>query len=198
MNNKKKMVLGAAFVVAIMALAGIGYAAAASSYQGTTDSETAEVSVNYVKIKLGNNGYLPPETLNITFDTETSPVISAGAVTGTTTTYTNPQSDILTYLITVEGEVDDVDTPVTLTASVASAFSETGFKLQVKYGDGGWLNFTGTTLELSTAKATILADGGTQFQVQVIQDGELPAGGPPATITIPAITFTVEVTNVTA
>jgi hypothetical protein len=63
MNNKKKMVLGAAFVVAILALAGVGYAIT-DNFHGTTSSYERDADVDYVKVSLAAGDY-SEETLPI-------------------------------------------------------------------------------------------------------------------------------------
>lgn len=199
MNNKKKMVLGAAFVVAIMALAGIGYAAV-TSYNGTTSSKEQTVDVDYVVVKLGNEGYLPGAEISLVYNTETEATVTAGEVTAITTTYNYVESTELTYNIIGESDTIVEENNVVLKLNAAEAFDESGFILEVKYGTGNWTKVSGTgDVQLSDDKDTILDTTAFSVRVNIDEENPLSAGvAPPETIDIPAFTFTIEVTYPTS
>ncbi len=204
MNNKKKMVLGAAFIVAIMALAGVGYAAFSDTYKGTTQSAANTYDVDYVIVAVGENGYSTLTNLYIVYDTST---VSAATPT---TTYqwkgsTNVAHDVEVTIPADYGSTQDKDT-FKLKAEMTFA-GGSDYKVQYKMGTGSWTNFTGS--DLATGNVEITQSGTTNLIWRIVPDEvesqenepatpvtvTFTAETPAASVELPVITYTVTATQ---
>ena len=146
MMNKKKTILAAALVVAIVALAGVGYAALSPNvYKGETSSVASDYDVDWVIVSLGETGYAPVNTIHIAFDTATAWDTTTSAPK---TTFKWLGSDEVTHnlQITIPADISgdnannrDRDS-FTLKAEVT--FSSSIYKLQYSITDGTWVNYT--------------------------------------------------------
>lgn len=209
MNTKKKTILAAAFVVAIIALAGVGYAAFSTSYKGTTTSATNDFDVDYVVISLDNPAYTAKtENLYVMYDTITNASGSTfywlgSSVISHTVTVTIPTADTAV--------TDDPDTyRITATIANSPAIPE-GYGVQYKVGnDGEWTLVNGEiVLQDSTTNISSWSSGkAVQWRfIPLTENDEAVStaahGGddgvevtfenfvPGSTLQLPAITYTV-------
>ena len=147
MNNKKKMVLGAAFVAAIMALAGIGYAAVFSdTYKGTAKSNTQSYDVDYVIVSLGEQSYTPADELYIVYDTATV-YNTTTSKEETTFMWLGSTSVLHSVTAKVPTESSTTTDPDDMVLKAEITFSETGYKVQYKT-DTTWTDYS--TGDIST------------------------------------------------
>lgn len=203
MNNKKKMVLGAAFVVAIMALAGIGYAIA-DNFHGTTSTSARDADVDFVKVYLRGEDYATtafPIAKSLYWDTVTSWNTSSSA---TETQYTARAGGItVDYEVTIDiTSVEPTDkieltvsglsfTGLTGTYTVACTWTPSGGSAsEVTITDGN-----GTLISETAAGSNNIT--GT-FSVTVTPSDSPKSSQPDVKITFPAITFKVTGENVAA
>ena len=207
MNNKKKTILGAAFVVAIMALAGIGYAAA-TSFTGSTNSVAQDVDVDYVSIYLSANAYqatVPAGGAHIIYT-------SVSDSTNTTYTYDSEHVDFLDHTVTIDlsaiENTDKVKLVITGTAPDGAYDVYYTYSQSAISGSESWTKFTGSINigSDSTTKASATTDGlyttghlGLKVVPHDTSSIEVAHGGAgPSTenATIPALTFTLTAANV--
>lgn len=210
MNTKKKTVLAAALVVAIIALAGVGYAAFSDSYKGTTDSGSSTMDVDYVIVKLNSEAYSDVTTgLFVVFDTETTYVTDNYVVE-----YTWLGSSEVTQNVKIEIPENTDEDPdyYTIKAEVTVPTEYNGnYVLQWKIAGSDWSNYNSTTgavlQEKTNATATInewktgkdilwryVPDDGTgtgMTTVNTVVPNEDFA--PQSSLTLPEITYTVNV-----
>lgn len=186
MKANRKTMLIAAFAVAVIALAGVGYATAGIIFTGKTTSSSQNLENNNIVLKISETGAYTTNgiTLKAYYNTNTS--YSASEYQ---TTYKFNTSDTITYTLTA-------DKTGTATASYALTFTYTDFTI-----DGAtykWqLNGVDLTKNVTTGTATV--SGGT---FTVGNDNTLTlvitstdADCTPGTITVPAITFTLSATT---
>jgi len=208
MNNKKKMVLGAAFIVAIMALAGVGYATLFSdTYKGTAESKTQEYDVDYVIVTLGGSSYSTLSNLYIVYDTVTTHPENADV---TTFKWKGSTAVSHTVTATVPDDEKDGQDPDDLKLKVDVTFSVTGYKLQYKVGDGTWTTYTAESAIHATGEDVTPGNAITIAWRAVptdIADSNAPEDGGDegitlttavpnqGVVTLPAITYTVEATQ---
>ena len=153
MNTKKKTILAAAFVVAIIALAGLGYAATWPGYEGKTSTTdvTNTYDIDYVVVKLDDASYATSATpLYITYDEETT--WDDGLVKTFTWTGSTSITNTVSFEVPTTNAATDPDT-FKLTIS-AGALTSDLYKLQYKLSDmddfedweSGATYYTATTL----------------------------------------------------
>lgn len=209
--SKKKVALSAALVVAIIALAGVGYAAA-HSFTGKTTSIDQSVDTDYVVVSLSDPGYVAATEFHAVWNSVTVPNTSAG--TGTLTYYDFVESDSVTYDVTVDASVLETASPantVTLKAQWASAQAAlSGYGIKVTF-DGNEYTFDGAISANGIVFQNVSITPGTSptktMVIELYEHGT-PAPNPygeyitetPAStsVTIPAIIFTAEATQATA
>lgn len=145
MNTKKKTVLVAAFIVAILALAGIGYATAFSdSYKGTTKTETSTYDVDWVRITPGTDAFTPKTTgLYVVYDTVTTYAAGNYVYTYYWLGSTSVSHDVAIEIPNDYGNVEDRDTfTITATVDTTTNAIPTGYKLQYKVGTEDWQTYS--------------------------------------------------------
>lgn len=207
MKNKKKALLGVAFIASIIALAGVGYAVH-TGYQGSVStSETQTYDVDYVVVKFSDDSaFVADPTFYLTWNTETALVESTQ-----TTTYTWQASDVLCHGLVIEATdagSDNYKLKVT-----APTFTGTGYQLYYKVSDTAVTEpLDSSTISTWTAynnSAPITADGvvvtpsaiGSGSVVKYIAWAAAPApvdpttAAPSTTVTISGIGYVVEATQ---
>ncbi len=191
MNNKKKMVLGAAFVVAIMALAGIGYAIT-DNFNGETSAVAKVDDADYVTISLSAENY-STTTLPITkafyWDTET-------AANGTITyTPRSTQGVDYTYDVTIgKNAVEGTDK---LELTIVGFATITGYTVSCTW-NGTDAEIVGDTVTVASADASTW-NVDNEFIVTIAPASAQGTTDVPATtVTFPALTFTLTGQNVAA
>ena len=178
MMTKKKTILAAALVVAIVALAGVGYAAFSASYSGTAQqTATNEFDVDWVVITPGTAAYSSVNTeLYVMYDTSTA--YSNGEIIKTFTWIGS--STVGHYLEVIvpdsdngQGDSDDPDY-YTITASISNFTTPDGYQLQyriVGQTAGTWSAYSGSSVTLESNVTSIASNhvngwDGTSKQVE--------------------------------
>ena len=193
-RSKKKMVLGAALVVAIMALAGVGYAWSAN-FNGTTDATgTKTVDVDYVTLSLSSANYttqvVPIGTAALYWDSST-------AANGTTT-YTVKSPGYVTYTYQVTIDTTALEATDLLKLTVTGLTAPSGYTISCTY-DGDDCEIDEGTAVIGGAEGSVISNftGQKAFVVKLTADSPRTTS-PPTTAVFPPLTFTVEGTNVAA
>lgn len=214
MKNKKKALLGVAFIASIIALAGVGYAVH-TGYQGSVSTPVTQAyDVDYVVVKFSDNSaFVADSTFYLTWNTETA-LNTAG--TDQETTYTWQASDVLCHGLVIEATdatgtgADDYKLKVT-----TPTFTGTGYKLYYKVSDTAVTDpLDSTTISTWTefnSSAAIFTDGvdvtpgaiGSGSIVKYIAWAAAPnpldptTTQPSTTVTISGIGYVVEATQAT-
>ena len=106
MNNKKKTLLGVAFIASLIVLAGVGYAAHTGYTGSATGTQAQTYDVDYVVVKFnGNTAYTTDTTFYMTWNTATQ--YNAGEQT---VTYTWQASDALVHELVITATDTGSDT----------------------------------------------------------------------------------------
>lgn len=201
MNTKKKTVLAAALVVAIIALAGVGYAAFNTNYTGTTQSDTTTYDVDWVKVTLDSYGTVGPADTYMLFDTVNN--------AGTISYYWNGSTIVTrTATVTIPADAASSNDRDTFTLSITAGAAPSGYTLQYKVdNENEWHNYSGAI------EKTILTASATSQNVTISYravpeaiadtalgvEGEQPdehilvadIADPASTVVLPALKFTV-------
>ena len=189
MNHKKKItMLGAAFAIAVIALAGVGYAVT-GNYTARTDSATSSYDVDWVVLKLDEDAYTSPSNIRVVWNE--------------VTTYTNSAynyafdfivADVIEHELTIVSTAADSD-ELSLTATVS--FSSNIYTL--KYSTDG-TNYT--TYDQNCALVTGMdVTGESSLTIYWTVEAADQATNsvvdyPGSTVNIPAIVYLIEATNV--
>ncbi len=190
MNNKKKMVLGAAFIVAIMALAGIGYAVAGGQFTAETSSASKYVDVDYATVVLDGNSYTQttaPAGVHILWNTSTA---SNGTVTYN---YNTTHVDKIDYTVTINVDALEAKDKINLEVTGLSAITGAAIHWAWDSGDETWES--GAIViggnDGTEVPATTVA-GEHHLYIWIVPTSPVVGTPAPATsYTIPALTFTV-------
>ena len=201
MNHKKKItMLGVAFAISVIALAGVGYAVTHPGYQGTASTNIDnDYDVDYVVVKFNNNNaFVAAPAFELTWNTETNLVNSEQVVT-----YSWQASDTLVHGLVITATDTGTDTYV-LKATVSAPAS--GYKLYYKESqDAGpatattnWTEYNNNcslVTGLSVTPGAINSDAVSQYITWVIipEDTEIDDGtAPGTTVAIASISYVVE------
>ena len=187
-THRNKVAITAALAIALIALAGVGYAAATHQFNGTTASVEQTVDVDYVVVKLNEEAYTTGTDV-------ASPVAHIWWNTSTaydseyTTTYTFADADSIDYVVTITDTLETGQTKK-ISATLASLPTTDGFKLQCAHGGGTAADVTSTTLFNNIT----LNSGTYTFTLSFVGDGTTTTA-PLTSYTIPVITVTVDATQ---
>lgn len=187
MNTKKKTILGAAFVVSIIALAGVGYAAITNNFQGTTSSANQTVDVDWVKVSLTDVNQYTARTVPYTekafyWDSATN---SSG------TTWTPKTANVqMTYALTIDLTSVENNDKLQLQISGLTA-ADANFTLSATFG-GEPLDISGGGVAtVGGADGTVKSSFPTGDLVVILTPVAVATDGvPPTTAVFPALTFT--------